>query len=254
MRIRLGGVIVSMGCFASIAAAQPVISETFNTQLNGWTTYNDTSTPYWENMGNPGGCATGRDQGTGIYWGFSAPALFLGDKSCYYGGSFSWQINVSDINSVAAGEADIKIQSGTARIVYDLPHPSAANQWLTRSVPLSEVGWHMSTTTGAQPTAAQFQQILANITSIQLRMEFSTAIDIDRLDNVFMVPGSPCIACDPDTNQDGVADQGDVDYLINVIAGGPNPTNIDSDFNRDGVSDQGDIDALINVIAGAQCP
>ncbi|MBI1190444.1 MAG: hypothetical protein GC200_07180 [Tepidisphaera sp.] len=61
-------------------------------------------------------------------------------------------------------------------------------------------------------------------------------------------------ACDPDVNQDGVADQGDVDYLINVIAGGPNPTGIDPDFNQDGVADQGDIDGLINVIAGGPCP
>ncbi|MBI1190560.1 MAG: hypothetical protein GC200_07795 [Tepidisphaera sp.] len=61
-------------------------------------------------------------------------------------------------------------------------------------------------------------------------------------------------ACDPDVNQDGVADQGDVDYLINVIAGGENPTGIDSDFNGDGVSDQGDIDAIINVVAGGPCP
>ncbi|MBI1189934.1 MAG: hypothetical protein GC200_04540 [Tepidisphaera sp.] len=60
--------------------------------------------------------------------------------------------------------------------------------------------------------------------------------------------------CDPDVNQDGVADQGDVDYLINVIAGGANPTNIDPDFNQDGVADQGDIDALVNVIAGGPCP
>ncbi|MBI1189935.1 MAG: hypothetical protein GC200_04545 [Tepidisphaera sp.] len=61
-------------------------------------------------------------------------------------------------------------------------------------------------------------------------------------------------ACDPDVNQDGVADQGDVDYLINVIAGGANPTNIEPDFNQDGVADQGDIDALVNVIAGGPCP
>ncbi|MBI1189213.1 MAG: hypothetical protein GC200_00815 [Tepidisphaera sp.] len=64
--------------------------------------------------------------------------------------------------------------------------------------------------------------------------------------------GSP--TCNPDMNQDGVADQGDVDYLINVIAGGANPTNIDPDFNHDGVADQGDVDALVNVIAGGPCP
>ncbi len=60
--------------------------------------------------------------------------------------------------------------------------------------------------------------------------------------------------CDPDLNQDGNADQGDVDYLINVIAGGANTTGIDPDFNQDGNSDQGDIDALVNVIAGGACP
>ncbi|MBI1189163.1 MAG: hypothetical protein GC200_00555 [Tepidisphaera sp.] len=64
----------------------------------------------------------------------------------------------------------------------------------------------------------------------------------------------PAAACEPDVNQDGVADQGDVDYLINVIAGGENPTGINPDFNNDGVADQGDIDALVNVIAGGPCP
>lgn len=60
--------------------------------------------------------------------------------------------------------------------------------------------------------------------------------------------------CQPDANQDGVADQGDVDYLVDVIAGGQNPTGIDPDFNADGVADQGDVDALINVVAGGPCP
>jgi len=64
--------------------------------------------------------------------------------------------------------------------------------------------------------------------------------------------GAP--ACDPDANQDGNVDQGDVDYLINVVAGGENPTNFDPDFNRDGNVDQGDVDAIIDVIAGGACP
>ncbi|MFA6046652.1 MAG: hypothetical protein WC718_16830, partial [Phycisphaerales bacterium] len=64
-------------------------------------------------------------------------------------------------------------------------------------------------------------------------------------------PGTPC---DPDLNQDGNADQGDVDYLINVVAGGANPNGIDPDFNGDGNADSSDIDALINAIAGGGCP
>ncbi|MFA6047058.1 MAG: M36 family metallopeptidase, partial [Phycisphaerales bacterium] len=61
-------------------------------------------------------------------------------------------------------------------------------------------------------------------------------------------------ACDPDLNQDGNVDQGDIDYLINVVAGGANPTNINPDFNSDGNADQGDIDSLLNVVAGGACP
>jgi hypothetical protein len=67
-------------------------------------------------------------------------------------------------------------------------------------------------------------------------------------------PSCGGLACDPDVNQDGNSDQGDIDYLINVVAGGENTTNIDPDFNRDGNVDQGDVDALINVVAGGACP
>ncbi|MFA6046123.1 MAG: immunoglobulin domain-containing protein [Phycisphaerales bacterium] len=67
-------------------------------------------------------------------------------------------------------------------------------------------------------------------------------------------PPPPPPACDPDLNQDGNADQGDIDYLIDVVAGGDNYTSIDPDFNLDGNVDQGDIDALIDVVAGGSCP
>lgn len=59
-------------------------------------------------------------------------------------------------------------------------------------------------------------------------------------------------ACPPDLdlNADGNVDQGDVDCLVNVVAGGANPTAIDPDFNQDGNVDQGDISDIINAVAG----
>jgi len=60
--------------------------------------------------------------------------------------------------------------------------------------------------------------------------------------------------CDPDYNQDGNVDQDDVAYLVDVIAGGPNPTGRDPDFNRDGNVDQDDQAALIDRVAGGPCP
>lgn len=69
-------------------------------------------------------------------------------------------------------------------------------------------------------------------------------------------PSFCCLAwpCDPDYNADGNADQDDVTYLVNVIAGGPNPTQRDPDFNRDGNVDQDDYAALVNAVAGGGCP
>lgn len=57
----------------------------------------------------------------------------------------------------------------------------------------------------------------------------------------------------PDINDDGNADQADVDLMINVVAGGATP-NFDPDINGDGAVDQGDIDALIGWISGGDCP
>jgi hypothetical protein len=68
------------------------------------------------------------------------------------------------------------------------------------------------------------------------------------------VPIFTLTSCDPDVNQDGNVDQNDVDYLIDVIAGGPNPAGADPDFNQDGNVDQNDVDGLINVVAGGDCP
>jgi hypothetical protein len=61
-------------------------------------------------------------------------------------------------------------------------------------------------------------------------------------------------ACNPDFDGDGMADQMDVAYLANVIAGGANPTGRDPDFNMDGNVDQDDYAALIQVVAGGDCP
>lgn len=60
--------------------------------------------------------------------------------------------------------------------------------------------------------------------------------------------------CDADYNDDGVADQGDIDALIDAVAGGSTLPRGNPDVNQDGVVDQGDVDAAINLIAGGPCP
>ncbi|MFA6043669.1 MAG: cytochrome c peroxidase [Phycisphaerales bacterium] len=71
----------------------------------------------------------------------------------------------------------------------------------------------------------------------------------------FFCPRGGCApACDPDVNKDGNADSDDVSYLINVVAGGDNPSEIDPDFNKDGNVDFNDVDSLVNTVAGGPCP
>jgi hypothetical protein len=64
-------------------------------------------------------------------------------------------------------------------------------------------------------------------------------------------------ACDGDLNQDGTVDQGDVDCMINIVAGDPSClalSGFDSDFNHDGNVDQDDVDSFIGFVAGGPCP
>ncbi|MCE7973260.1 MAG: hypothetical protein DYG92_02885 [Leptolyngbya sp. PLA1] len=63
-----------------------------------------------------------------------------------------------------------------------------------------------------------------------------------------------CPPCDPDLNADGNADQDDVSFLIDIVAGGDSIVGLNPDFNKDGNLDQDDVTALIGVLAGGACP
>lgn len=58
--------------------------------------------------------------------------------------------------------------------------------------------------------------------------------------------------CTPnlDLNDDGVADQGDVDELIRAVFGQPTSQTVDADFNQDGTPDLQDIADFVDAVAG----
>ncbi|MFZ2874311.1 MAG: M36 family metallopeptidase [Phycisphaerales bacterium] len=72
------------------------------------------------------------------------------------------------------------------------------------------------------------------------------------VDNVLISCVVQC--CDGDYNRDGNNDQDDINLLVDVVAGGPNPGGLDPDFNQDGNVDAGDIAALVDFVASAECP
>lgn len=129
-------------------------------------------------------------------------------------------------------------------------------QWMRDGLPLANSG-NIHGVTGDELSVDELTPELEGFYSVRATNTCGSVVSQSAL--VFITghnvpPPRTTPPCDPDVNQDGNADQGDVDYLIDVVAGGDNYTGIDPDFNVDGNTDQGDIDALIDVIAGGACP
>ena len=81
--------------------------------------------------------------------------------------------------------ADVELTSNLTTLAYDCT-PNPTTSWHRYVVPLSEAGWKLTTLTGAAVTAAQFQAVLANLTRVRIRGEFSDGYDTGYLDNVYL--------------------------------------------------------------------
>jgi len=132
---------------------------------------------------------------------------------------------------------------------YTCLNPDGAAYSPPASVPglRSQAGWN------ALQFRPAYGEIPASWTPIVDAGKPGSAADVAQ-DLPFTLAGLRGLPCDGDYNVDGNVDQGDIDYLINVVAGGANPTGRDPDFNRDGNVDQGDVGLLVGIVAGAPCP
>jgi hypothetical protein len=79
----------------------------------------------------------------------------------------------------------LELTSNLTTLAYDCT-PDPTSSWQSYVVPLSEAGWKMTTITGAAVTAAQFKSVLANLTRVRIRGEFTNAVDTGYLDNVYL--------------------------------------------------------------------
>lgn len=167
------------------AGAQGIVAETFDTGISDWTVYADSRPLVWDALGgNPGGAAKGVDNAEGGYWGFVAGSAFLGDRSCAYGGTVKWQLKISIGGSAGGTQPDVTLEGAGIVLVYDAPN-LVQNTWTSFSVNLTEsAGWKKNTLTGTVPTQEEFRSVLANVTALKFRGEFSTSADIGLIDNV----------------------------------------------------------------------
>ena len=196
--------------------ARADVNSTFDASAEDWTHVSISAcdgavasapTPTWQATGgNPGGFIRliAPSEGNWSYW--DAPDAFDGDRSAFAGGELSFDLrsNQSLVQAFNCGPAigDVELVGASQRIEYDIPGGTlAANVWHHLSVPLTPAGWFYVGTAHTPVTASDFAAVLAGLSGIRIRAEWSTAVDTDDLDNVVLAgpPGPASVTLDPAT-------------------------------------------------------
>lgn len=181
-----------LGIGPGLARAGFIVSSTFDLGNEGWTARalgGDFQARTWHNAGgNPGGHVRAVDRHEGLSWFWLAPAKFLGDVSAAYGGTLTYDERVvqGDIGPSNGPGGDIRLEGSGLLLILNTSY-LPTRDWTSASVSLVETaGWHLNDINGPTPTRAEFQMVLASLTSLRIRGEYSLDLDIADLDNVVL--------------------------------------------------------------------
>jgi alkaline phosphatase D len=173
--------------------ARGAVVSTFDDGTEGWFrgAGDSNSLVVWSAAGgNPGGCLTMQDQagGTTDYW--YAPAKFLGDQLSAYGGTLSYDLKIDRAGQNFV-DLDVALVGG-GHSVSGLFNVAPTLAYTNVVIPLKEsAAWHGNGSGGGPPTAAFFQAILANLSSLQIRADYLNGVEVDSLDNVTLSSSVP---------------------------------------------------------------
>lgn len=133
------------------------------------------------------GQISAEDNQSGDYWYFVAPAPYVGNRSCTYGGTLSFELNELDGGSNVLSGHIVTLFSGEQVLDWAPVEPPAADGWVRFEVPLLPgPGW----TFGDEAvTDAQFQDILLSLDALFIRGEFVSGYDQAALRSVRMSSG-----------------------------------------------------------------
>jgi len=173
---------------AGLAAGQTdtTINSWFTDDADGWALAGDAGAPeYVETGGNPGGHICADDDVSGNTWYFDAPAKFLGDRSAAYGGDLQFDLKQSSTSSQFDNH-DVVLRDGSRAVVYDFGNATAhpRTNWTHYSVPLDATADGWTWESGEPVGATAFENVLANLTALQIRGEYVSGSDRGCLDNV----------------------------------------------------------------------
>ena len=185
-----GGAEPSGGAGQAGSAGGPTVGvkafDDFVASAEGWSITGDDvvkTVKYSSTGGRPNGSISVTEGSTGTLF-FTAPSKYLGDASAFYGGELRFDLKADATMGTFFAYADVELTSNQTTLAYDCtPDPTAA--WHTYVVPLNEAGWKVTTINGAAATAAQLKAVLANLTRVRIRGEFTNQNDTSYLDNVY---------------------------------------------------------------------
>ncbi len=190
---------------AASSRSQPIVSD-FTVDDDGWrdvrvyasetfTNFNNYfsapfAPPYSSTAGNPGGTISVQDIDGAAGAEFAAPAKFLGDRSSYYGGTFSWDYKSTGGSVPVDPVYDLVLVGAGLVLLLDVGPSPASDVWVRRTASLNEnAGWHVSSLSGRTPTTAEFQSVLANLEGLYIESDLAGGPDTGFLDNVVMNEG-----------------------------------------------------------------
>ncbi len=181
-------------CWTSSASAN--VTDTFDTNADGWTHAPggdpDTTVTYSATGGNPGGDIVLSDAGEGANDFFNAPAKYLGNDSVYLNGTFSFQL--MDNSSIDDLSASLTFTDGAGdTLAHALPAFSAGS-YVSFSFTLNQNGgwtYTPASGTGSPATQAEFQAVLANVSSLFVPGDFHSGAELTSLDNVALSVPEP---------------------------------------------------------------
>ncbi len=174
------------------------IAYSFDSDDMGWGTVSDATGFMWDGtIGNGGlGAIRARDVVGGDIWYFSAPAGDLGNLSGLYGNSISYDLLGLTGNQALGGDrADVMISGAGMTIGIDFGVQPVLDQWISASTIVSaDLDWRIvddfpdGGLSGTDATIADIQAVLADVTGLYIRGEYTNGGDAMALDNVNYVP------------------------------------------------------------------
>jgi len=175
-----------LACFVCIVASSAIgdVTTTFDADLGGWTS-NTPGEIMWADAdpeGNPGGYARFEDATTEDTF-LIAPAKYLGDWSALDGvEQLSYDHNVIWITGSAFSRSPhtVTISGPGGQATWTGPFAPRDPGWNTFTAPMAESEWTVD--------SGAWNALLADVTSLSIRFEQFSNLDISGMDNIILTP------------------------------------------------------------------